>query len=155
MKFIFKNCVFIPTCLNFTHLHSTLHLMQSTYWDIFPLLKTVLNSLILMPFSASAFFFYFTSSTSAKRFPLRTFFIQGTQKSCSGWNLWIRRMGHGGHAIFGQKLLITQCDVGKCAHKSPIIKWANTLKESSNKIHWSWTQPLTTMLAGTLIQMGS
>ena len=30
-----KNCVFILTCSNFSHLQSTLHLMQYTYWDIF------------------------------------------------------------------------------------------------------------------------
>ena len=30
-----KNCVFILTCLNFSHLQNTLHLMQCTYWDMF------------------------------------------------------------------------------------------------------------------------
>ena len=40
-EFIYKNCVFIHTCLNFSHLHSTLHLIQYTYQDIFSLLKTV------------------------------------------------------------------------------------------------------------------
>ena len=54
----------------------------------------------------------------------------------------------GGHVIFGQKLL------NVCAGKSPIMKWANTLKESSKKIHRSQAQPLTTMPVGTLIQMG-
>ena len=58
------------------------------------------------------------------------------------------------HAIFGQKLLNTQQSVNKHAHKSPIRKWANALKESSKKIHWSKMQPLTTMPAGTLIQLG-
>ena len=38
-----KNCVFILTCLNFSHLQSALHLMQYTYQDAFPLLKTVLE----------------------------------------------------------------------------------------------------------------
>ena len=33
----------------------------------------------------------------------------------------------GGHAIFGQKLLNTQHSVGRCAGKSPIMKWANAL----------------------------
>ena len=32
-----------------------------------------------------------------------------------------------GHAIFGQKLLSTQCGVGRCTHKPLIMKWANTL----------------------------
>ena len=30
-------------------------------------------------------------------------------------------------AIFGQKLPNTRCDVGRCAHKSPVTKWTNTL----------------------------
>ena len=38
-------------------------------------------------------------------------------------------MGHV-HADFGQKLLNTQCGMGRCAHKSPIMKQANVLKES-------------------------
>ena len=51
---------------------------------------------------------------------------------------WIGRVGPGGHAVFGQKLLNTQLSVGRIhACKSPIVKWANTLKESSKKIHWS------------------
>ena len=37
-------------------------------------------------------------------------------------------MGHGGHAAFGQKLLNAQHSVGRCTHKSPIMKWANTLR---------------------------
>ena len=51
-----KNCVFICTCLNFSHLQSTLHVMQYTYQGIF---STVQNSfwtlwfwcqLVLLPF---------------------------------------------------------------------------------------------------------
>ena len=53
-----------------------------------------------------------------------------------------------------QKLLNTQCSVRRCAHKSPIMKWVSAMKESL-KIHWSWTQPLTTPPAGTLIQRDS
>ena len=34
-----KNYVVIRTCLNFSHLQNTLHLMQYTYQDPFPLLK--------------------------------------------------------------------------------------------------------------------
>ena len=41
------------------------------------------NSSILMPFSASAIF-CFTSSTSAKRFPLGTFFTKGNSKKSLG-----------------------------------------------------------------------
>ena len=69
-----KYCVFILTCLNFSHLQSTLHFMQYTYQDIvFHCSKQFLNLSILMPFSVSAFF-CFTSSTWAKCLPLRTFF---------------------------------------------------------------------------------
>ena len=35
---------------------------------------------------------------------------------------------HEDHAVFGQKLLNTQHGVGRCARKSPIMKWANSLK---------------------------
>ena len=33
------------------------------------------------------------------------------------------------HAVFGQKLLNSQCSVGRCAHKSPIMKWANVFSK--------------------------
>ena len=44
-----------------------------------PLHKTVFELINLMPFSAAIF--CFTTSTSAKHFPLRTFFIWGNKKS--------------------------------------------------------------------------
>ena len=34
MEFIYNSCVFILTCLNFSHHQSTPHLMQCTYWDV-------------------------------------------------------------------------------------------------------------------------
>ena len=77
-EFILRNCAFILTCLNFSHLQSTFHLMQNTCQDFIQLFKTVLNSSILMLFSA--FVVFFTSSTLAKHLPLRTFFILGTKK---------------------------------------------------------------------------
>ena len=40
---------------------------------------------------------------------------------------------HGGHGIFGQKLLNTQDSVGMCSCKSPIMKQTNTMKVSSKK----------------------
>ena len=95
--------------------------------------KQCLNSLILMPFSVSAIF-CFTSSTSAKCLPLRTFCIQGnkqTKKVAQGKIRWIGRLGLETHAGFSQKLLNTQHSVGRCARKSPIMKWADVLKESS------------------------
>ena len=41
VEFIDKKCVFILTCLNFSHLQSTLYVMQYTYWDVSPTVKTV------------------------------------------------------------------------------------------------------------------
>ena len=95
--------------------------------------KQFLNSLILMPFSASAIF-GFASSTLARHFPLCTFFTQGNnQKKKFYWGQigWIRRMGQEGHAVFGQKLLNNQCGIGRYTCKSAMMKWANALKESS------------------------
>ena len=40
----------------------------------------------------------------------------------------------GAQAVFGQKLLNTQCGAGRCAHKSPIIKWANVLSLQKNSL---------------------
>ena len=78
-----------------------------------------MNSLISMPFSISAVF-CFTSSTLAKRFTLRNFFIQGNKKKVAWGEIRrIGRVGHGGHAIFGQKLLNTQRGVGAYAYKLP------------------------------------
>ena len=86
-----------------------------------------LNLSILTPFSASAIL-CFTSSTSAKHFPLRSFLIQGNKKKVIWGEIrWIGRVGHRGHDIFGQTLLNTQHSVGRGARKSPIMKWANTL----------------------------
>ena len=113
--------------------------------------KQFLNLLILLPFSTSAVF-CFTSSTSAKPLPLRTYFIWGNKKKC--WSGWIGRVGHRSRAIFGRKLQNTQHGVGRSVHKSPIMKLV-TRWRVFKKIHWSWMQPLTTMPAGTLIQMGS
>ena len=96
--------------------------------------KQFLNLSILIPFTASAIF-CFTSSTSAKCFSLRTFFIQGNKQTKVAWGMigWIGRVGRWGHAVFGQKLLNTQHSVGRYAGKSPIMmKWANTLSLKKN-----------------------
>ena len=58
---------------------------------------------------------------------------QTKKESYLGKDQVIGRVGHRGHAVFGQKLLTTQHSVVRCAHKSPFMKWANTLKESSKK----------------------
>ena len=81
-------------------------------------------------------FFCFTFSTSAKRFPFRTFSSGQQQKKSLGQD-WVNREGgaQGLHHVWS-KLLNTQTSVGWCSRKSPIMKWANAL-------------------TGTLIQMGS
>ena len=125
LEFICKK-LHILTCLNFSLLRSTLHLMQFTHWDIFSTAQNSLRThwfwclLVLLVFSC------FPSSTLAKHFPLRTFFIQGSKKNVT-WDkiTWIGRVGYGGHAVLSQKLLNTQHRVGRCTYKSPIMKWAN------------------------------
>ena len=118
--------------------------------------EQVLKSLILIPSSDSAIL-CFTSSTSTKHsFPFEVVLIQrNKRKFLRDENRWIGRVGHESHTVFGQQLLSTQRGVGRCAHNSPIMKCANTMNESSKKIHWNWRQPLTIMPAGTLIRMGS
>ena len=104
LEFIIKIVyLFIFTCLNFSHSAlDAIHLLRY----FFHCSKQLLNSSVLMPFSALAII-YFTSSTSAKYFPLRTFFIWGNKKR-GGKIGRTGRVGHGGHAVFGQKLLNTQ-----------------------------------------------
>ena len=81
------------------------HPLIETFFDYS---KQFLNLSMLMLFSAFAIF-CFTSSTSAKHFPLRNFFIPGNKKKdarseihCTGG--W----GMGVMPFFGQKLLNTQ-----------------------------------------------
>ena len=122
--------------------------------------KQFLNSLILMPFSASANFFVclFHLFHISRIFPSKDFFhpCKQTNKKVLWGEIWcIGRAGHGGHAIFGQRLPHTQHSVARCTCKSPIMKWAKGPKEPLKKIHWSWMQILTTVSAGALIQRGS
>ena len=69
-----------------------------------------------MPFDASALFF----SPLPHRQNMRTFFIWGDKKKLlrarlREWGGWET----GGDIMFGQKLLNTQCDMGRCARKLP------------------------------------
>ena len=66
-------------------------------------------------------------------FPFEDIFSSGGKKITQSEIGWIGRVGQGGHAIFIQKLVNTQHNVGRNAHKSPIMKWANALQESSKK----------------------
>ena len=128
-----KNFIFILTYLNFSHLQTTLHLIQCTYQYFFPPLKIVFELVDFDAFSASAvFLFHLILQGKAKCFPWRISFHVGKQKkSCSGWRGWV---GQGVHVVFGQKLLNIQHSMGRFTCKSPIMKWANALKESSKKL---------------------
>ena len=154
-----KNCIFIFLCLKFSHLESTLRLMQDTYWDIFPLLKTLFEFIDFDTFQCFChFLFHLFHIGTTLGFPLTTFSIRENKKSCLGWD-WMKRES-GAWGTCSQKLLNTEHGVSRWACKWLILKWAIALKESSKKIHrsrvyWNWTQPLTTMPAGTQIQMGS
>ena len=63
MEFIYKNCVFILTCLNFSHLQVPPIWCNKPIGTFFPLFKnSFLNTLIFMPFIAYTIFilrFYF------------------------------------------------------------------------------------------------
>ena len=115
MEFIYKKCVFILTCLNFGHLQSTLHLTQYTYQGFFHCSKQFLNALIFRSFSTSAIV-CFTSSTSAKCFPLRSFFIQETKQSCLRLDWVNREGGELGLCCFWSKTA-EHSGVGRCARK--------------------------------------
>ena len=124
-----KYSVFILSCLNFSHLQSTLHMMQYTYQHVF--FSTAQSQfwciLALLP--------YFVSPLPyLQNMSFEEFFHLGNQTNKKVTQVkirWIGRVGHRGHVIFGQKPLNTQHGVGRCIHKSSIMKWANALKESS------------------------
>ena len=127
-----KNCVFILTCLNFSHLQSTLHLMQYTYQDIFFYCsKQFLNLLILMPLVLLPFFV--SPLPHQQNVSLWGLLSLGNKKKLLLGQDGVNREG-GGMGImpfFGQKLLNTQRCGQLCS--SPIMKWANALKESAKK----------------------
>ena len=129
-----KNCVFTLTWLNFSHLQSTVHLMQYIYRDIF----FHCSVFELVDFDAFRYFCHLFVTSLPHQYNVSLWGLFSSretnkQKSSSGWTEWIGRVGHRGLAIFGQKLLNIQHSVGRCARKSPIMKWANTLKKSWKK----------------------
>ena len=129
-----KKCVFVFTCLNFGHLQSTLHLMQYSYGDVSSIAK---NGFWTHWFWCLLVFccFLFHPFHISKTFLFEDFFHLGkTKKVSQGKSRWVERVGFGGHAVFGQKLLNTQCSVGRCAHKSSIMKWANMLNLPKNSL---------------------
>ena len=125
--YLLKNCVFILTCLNFSHLQSTLHLMQYTYRDIFPLLQSFWTCqfwCLLKCFCRFLFHLFHIS----KMFPFEVFFHQRKQinkKSSSVWDQVNREWGAWGHALFGQNCWVLS------------MVWAGTLVN-----HPSWNGKL-------------
>ena len=110
--------------------------------------KQFLNSSILMLFSASAILFHL--SHISKMFPFEYLFHLGKQNKVAwGWDGVNKEGGAQGSCCFGQKLLITQHSVGRCAHKSPIMKWANfteakhSLSQQCQLVHWHRWVPRT------------
>ena len=104
-KFIYKKCVFTYSYMCKLQSLSEYSPCDAIYLSrhFFHCSKQFLNSSNLMPFSPSAIF-CFTSSTLAKGFPLRTFFIWGHKRSCSEQD-WVNgEGGDGGHAIFRSKI---------------------------------------------------
>ena len=132
-EFLHKNCVCILTCLYFSLLQSTLHLMQYTFWGIF---STAQNSfwthrcwclLVLL-------WFFVWPLLHRQNISLRGLFSFGeTNRSLSGWDQVNTKEGGQRSGFFAKKLLNTQHGVGRCTPKSPITKFANTLKEPSKK----------------------
>ena len=92
LEFLYKNCVFILICLNFSNPQSTFHLIQYTYLDIFfHYLKQFLNLSILMPFSATAGLFHLFHISNM--FSFEGFFhTRETKQSHWGWG-WVNREG--------------------------------------------------------------
>ena len=63
------------------------------------------------------------------------FLSRKTNKKVTGVKIrWIGRLGHGGHGIFGWKLLNTQCGVGRCALNHP--SW-------NGQMHWVFKKKFT------------
>ena len=105
-----------------------------TYWDIFFYCSNWFLNLSIMILLVSLLFLFHLFHVG-KMFPSEDTFPpeKQTKKVSQGGIGWIGRVGQGGSAEFGQKLLNTQWSVGRCTRWSTIMKWANVLKESSKK----------------------
>ena len=100
MELIFKTCVFILTCLNFSHLQSTLHLTKYTIWDIFSTAQNSFSPLQLLCLLVLLLFLV-SPLPPQQNISLWGLFSPGKQKqkATQGEIRWIGRVGHGGHAI--------------------------------------------------------
>ena len=108
----------------------TIHLLR----HFFHCSKQFLNSSILMPFSAAALF-CFTSSTSAKRFPLRTLFFRGNKKSRSGQDQVNKECrAWASHHFWSKTAEHSTCGVGRCPRTSQNgQRWCKSLQKNSLK----------------------
>ena len=127
-EFIYKKlCILIY--LNFSHLRGYSSLDTIHQWRHF---SHCSNVFIVIDFDAFYCFclFWFHLFHIGKTFPFENFLYLGKQQKKSlRARIWsIGRVGHGDHTVFGQKLLNTQRSLGRCARKSPVMKWANALK---------------------------
>ena len=104
LSLFIKYCVFILTCLTFSHLQTALHLMQYTYRDVFfHCLKQFLNLLIWMPFSTSSVFLFHLFHID-KTFTFKDSFLPGKQKKSTLGRDWVNREdGAWGSCRFGSK----------------------------------------------------
>ena len=104
--------------------------MQYTYWDVFPLLKTVFELIDFDDFQCFCCFLFHLFHIG-KTFPFKDFLHPGkqTNKKVPWCKIrWLEKVEPGGQADIGQKLLSTHWDVDRYARISPIMEWANVLK---------------------------
>ena len=80
LNLFIKMCVLILTCLNFSHLQNSCHLMQYSYWDFFSLIKTVFELVSFDAFYCFCCFLFYLFHIS-KMFSFQNFFFHpGKQK---------------------------------------------------------------------------
>ena len=146
-----KSCAFILTFLNISHLQSTLYLVQYTYQDVFPLLRTVFWThqfwclLVLLSF-------FISPLPHGQNVSLWGIFSSRETKSPSGWDQVNREGGAWGPCPFWSKTAehsvwcrqvhsqITHNEMGKRVQR--VFK-KNSLKRntaSHNNASW-WTDP--------------
>ena len=162
-----KHCVFILTCLNFSRLQSTLHLMQCTHWDIFPTAQSSFCThqfcclLVLLPLFVSLLPHWQNVSLWG------LFSSWETKKLLGGEIRWIGRVGPGGHVVFGQNCwTLTVVWAGalvNCPSWNGQTHWKNFFKkfteaecsflQQGQQMHWSrWVPWTLTWLGKTLLQ---
>ena len=78
-----KNCVFILTCFNFSHLQSTLHVMQYTYLDVF---STAPNCFWILKSLWVLLLFLFHLFHICKTFTFEDFFHLGKHEKAAQGN---------------------------------------------------------------------